>query len=86
LVEADETFAVRLTSANGATIATPQATGTIVNDDQPPVASPVSFIKRDDWGAGFVMDVKIKNNSATAMNGWRIEFDLRPTSRTSGTA
>jgi len=22
------------------------------------------------------MDVKIKNNSATAMNGWRIEFDL----------
>ena len=36
----------------------------------------MTFTKRDDWGAGFLMDVKIKNTTATAMNGWRLEFDL----------
>ena len=35
-VEADETFAVRLADPRGATLATASATGTIVNDDQPP--------------------------------------------------
>jgi aryl-phospho-beta-D-glucosidase BglC (GH1 family) len=76
LVEANETFLVRLTSAAGATIATSQATGTIVNDDQPPTVSPVTFIKRDDWGAGFTMDVTIQNVTTTATSGWRLEFDL----------
>jgi len=35
-VETDETLLVKLVSATGATIATPQATGTIRNDDQAP--------------------------------------------------
>jgi acetyl esterase/lipase len=35
-VEADETFTVRLAATPGATLATGSATGTIVNDDQPP--------------------------------------------------
>src|SRR5690606_19788209 len=42
-VESDENFLVRLTSATGATIATPQATGTIRNDDQPPALPTISI-------------------------------------------
>ncbi|HEY2840404.1 MAG TPA: Calx-beta domain-containing protein [Pirellulales bacterium] len=36
LFEADETFTVNMTNATNATIAAPQATGTILNDDAPP--------------------------------------------------
>jgi len=76
LVEGAETFRVLLSNATGATIASGTGTGTITDDDQPPAASPVTFAKGDDWGAGYIMDVKIKNTTATAMNGWRLEFDL----------
>ena len=37
LDEADETFLLRLTNASGAFLAKPQATGTILDDDPPPV-------------------------------------------------
>jgi aryl-phospho-beta-D-glucosidase BglC (GH1 family)/ribosomal protein L35AE/L33A len=43
LIEADETFLLRLTSASGATIATSQATGTIQNDDQAPSTPSISI-------------------------------------------
>ncbi|MGD9720566.1 MAG: Calx-beta domain-containing protein [Pirellulales bacterium] len=76
LVEGTETLRVLLSAANGATIAAGTGTGTITDDDQPPTTSPVTFTKRDDWGAGFTMDVKIKNTSATTTSGWRLEFDL----------
>jgi len=79
-VELNETFALRLTSATGATIATSQATGTITNDDAPPPPPPtgsgVTFTKRDDWGSGFVMDVKVKNVTQTATRSWRVTFEL----------
>jgi hypothetical protein len=39
LFEANETFAVNLTGPGNATIATPQAIGTITNDDTPPTLS-----------------------------------------------
>ena len=42
VVEADETFAVRLADPRGATLATTSATGTIVNDDQPPAMPTVT--------------------------------------------
>ncbi len=76
LVEADETFRVLLSNASGATIASGTATGTITNDDQPSTADPVSFTNRDDWGAGFVMDVKVANQTASTTSGWTLEFDL----------
>jgi len=76
LVEGTESFRVLLSSASGASIAAGIGTGTISDDDQLAPASPVTFTKRDDWGAGFVMDVKIKNVNAAPMNGWRLEFDL----------
>jgi len=76
LVESAETFRVLLSNATGATIATGTGTGTITDNDQPPAASPVTFAKGDDWGAGYIMNVKVKNVTATALNGWRVEFDL----------
>ena len=76
LVEGAETLRVVLSNASGATIASGAGTGTITNDDQPPAASPVTFTKGDDWGAGYIMNVKIKNVTATAISGWRLEFDL----------
>ncbi len=76
LVEGAEGFRVLLSNATGATIASGTATGTITDDDPPQTPSQVNFIKRDDWGAGFTMDVKIKNVAATTMNGWKLEFDL----------
>lgn len=80
-LEPDETFTMELASAAGATLGTRQATGTIRNDDQPPPigGNTVTFLKRDDWGSGFVMDAKIKNAGTTAINGWTLEFDLNAT-------
>jgi chitinase len=76
LVEGAETLRVVLSNATGATIATSTGTGTITDDDEPPATSPVTFTKGDDWGAGYIMNVKLKNTGATALNGWRLEFDL----------
>lgn len=76
LVEGSETFRVVLSNASGATIATSSGTGTINNDDQPTTGATVAFTNRDDWGAGFVMDVKITNTASTTTNGWTLEFDL----------
>ncbi|MGH2988233.1 MAG: cellulose binding domain-containing protein, partial [Solirubrobacterales bacterium] len=35
-----------------------------------------TFSKTSDWGNGFVGDYVIRNDGATAINGWRLEFDL----------
>jgi len=75
-VEANETFSVALSSPSGATIATGTASGTILNDDQPPAQAPVVLAVRDDWGAGFVADMTITNTGTTTTSGWQLEFDL----------
>lgn len=75
LVEADETFRLVLSGAVNATLATTQATATIVNDDRAGFAA-VSWTKPNDWGTGFVMEVKIRNTGTTPINGWVLEFDL----------
>lgn len=44
-----------------------------------PVAQPnvaVSFAVSSDWGSGFSAKVSIKNNGATSIAGWKLEFDL----------
>lgn len=76
LAEAAEAFRVVLSNPTGATIASATGTGTITDNDAPPTTNSVTFSKRDDWGTGFIMDVKLKNTAATATNGWRLEFDL----------
>jgi chitinase len=76
-VEGAETFRVLLSNPSGATLANGTGTGTIVDNDQPPpTSSPVTFTKGDDWGAGYIMNVKIKNVTGSAINGWQLEFDL----------
>jgi chitinase len=79
VVEPDETFKLDLTSANGASIGTGQAAGTIRNDDlaPPPTGGNlVRLLKRSDWGSGYVMDGTIRNTGATSIQGWTLEFDL----------
>lgn len=78
LVEGAETLRVVLSGAAGATVATGTGTGTITDNDQPPppTGTPVTFTKGEDWGDGYLMNVKLQNTTATTMNGWRLEFDL----------
>ncbi|MDE1569445.1 Calx-beta domain-containing protein [Aquabacter sp. P-9] len=74
-VEANETFTVKLSSPSGATIADGSATGTIRNDDAAPVAAgDVDYVVRDDWGAGFVADMKVEAGPG-GLKGWTVEFD-----------
>lgn len=75
-VEANETFRVLLSQVTNATLADGDATGTIANDDVQAPVSAVTFVKRNDWGSGFVADMTIKNTGDTALNGWTLEFDL----------
>ena len=50
--EVDENFKITLSNANNATISTDLFTGTILNDDDPPVASVVTnYSVREDSGA-----------------------------------
>ncbi|MDZ4821102.1 MAG: Calx-beta domain-containing protein [Planctomycetota bacterium] len=76
IVEGNETFRLLLSSASGATISTAQGTGTILDNDSPPATAAVTFTKTLDWGSGYTMNVKVKNTTQTAINGWRVEFDL----------
>ncbi|ODU00866.1 MAG: hypothetical protein ABS79_02645 [Planctomycetes bacterium SCN 63-9] len=36
----------------------------------------VTFTKVSDWSTGFTANLVIKNNNATAINGWKLEFDF----------
>jgi hypothetical protein len=35
-----------------------------------------TFTKTGDWGTGFEAKFTVANNGASALNGWRVEFDL----------
>jgi hypothetical protein len=77
-IEADETFRLTLSSAVNATLATTRAVATIANDD-PSSAFLASWTKPNDWGTGFVMNVTVRNNGPTPVEGWTLEFDLDAT-------
>lgn len=51
------------------------ATGTTVDNDGS-AGVRVGFTVRDDWWAGFVADMSIVNDRATAIDGWTLEFDF----------
>lgn len=77
VVEANEALALTLSRATGATIADGSATGTISNDD---TAGPstggvaVDYDVTSNWGSGFTGAMKVEAG-ASALNGWRAEFD-----------
>ncbi|MGD9645673.1 MAG: cellulose binding domain-containing protein [Pirellulales bacterium] len=74
--EADESFAVNLSSAAGATLAKAQATGTITNDDTQPTSGNFQFQITSDWGSGFTGQITAKNTTSQTLNNWRLEFDF----------
>lgn len=79
LVEPEETFRLTLTNPVNATLATGQATATIVDRPPPPPPtsdSSVAFVPRSVWSDGFVMDVTVRNTGSTPIAGWTLEFDL----------
>ena len=79
-VEANETFAVTLSGASGATIADGSAVGTIVNDDvqDPPApaagGAALDYAVASNWGAGFTGAMTVTAGS-TGLNGWTVEFN-----------
>jgi hypothetical protein len=77
VVETNETFSVLLSNPVNATLGTSRGTGTIVDDDgQQAAGIAVAFKVVSDWGTGFTADMTIKNNTATAVHGWTLEFDF----------
>lgn len=74
--EANETFAVTLSSPVGATIARATATGTIANDDTPASLDVFKFQVTSDWGSGFTGQITITNSKQQAVNDWQLEFDF----------
>jgi hypothetical protein len=76
LIEGNETFKVVLSNPVGAVLSRSMGIGTIQDDDAPAAPISAQFIRRDDWGAGFVADLVITNNGSTNINGWTLEFDL----------
>ena len=36
----------------------------------------VTYTKTTDWGSGFTASMTIRNTGSTAINGWKLEFDL----------
>ncbi|HVX61702.1 MAG TPA: cellulose binding domain-containing protein [Pirellulales bacterium] len=74
--EANETFAVKLSHPSGATLATTQATGTIVNDDTTASSGDFTFKVGADWGSGFTGQITATNSSQQTINDWQLEFDF----------
>ncbi len=60
----------------------PTATSTRTNTPLAPTATPtpgaaacsVNYAVRNDWGSGATVDVTIRNNSSTAINGWTLAW------------
>lgn len=76
LAEPNETFLLTLLNPTNATLATAQASATLVDNDASAAPFAVDFVVHDDWGAGFVASITITNNTAAPINGWTLEFDL----------
>lgn len=74
----DTTFALNLSSPQGATLGTSAGSGTIhVAAPAPPPSSSgaVTFSVTTDWGSGFNGHITVKNTGATSASGWTLSFD-----------
>ncbi|MEM8856381.1 MAG: cellulose binding domain-containing protein, partial [Pseudomonadota bacterium] len=75
--EAQETFTVAITAADGATIGTGSATVTVVDDDAPPPTDAVvaELTVVNDWGQGAQVAVTVTNETASTISNWSLAFD-----------
>lgn len=74
------TFTVRATDAAG-NLSAPSNTATSSTASAATEPLSAAFGKTSDWGSGFVGNYVIRNEGATAVDGWTLEFDL-PSSET----
>ncbi|WP_431303745.1 Calx-beta domain-containing protein [Sediminicoccus sp. BL-A-41-H5] len=75
-VEADESFSLLLSAANGATIADDTGLGTILNDDvAAPSGDTATFRVTQGWNGGFLADITIVNDATPIEGGWTLAFD-----------
>ena len=84
LYEAAETFGVSLSSATNATIATPQGTGTILNDDTPPALS-ISSPVVTETNAGSTTMTFVVSLSAVSAVSTTVNFATADGTATAGT-
>jgi chitinase len=75
IAKPDETFAVTLSGATGATIARGSATGTIHDTVAPPSgAASLAYSITSNWGSGFTGAMTLTAGSS-ALSSWTVEFD-----------
>ncbi|MFI1868734.1 cellulose binding domain-containing protein [Streptomyces jumonjinensis] len=55
---------------------TPSPTPTPTPTDSPTGCLTVRTVQTNVWGSGYGMDVFVKNDCATAVSGWKVEFTL----------
>ena len=74
--EPDETFMIKLSAPQGATLGQSSAPATITNDDAPPAGQGATavFSIVNQWQGGFQGQVTLKNGGPTALAGWRLGF------------
>ncbi len=69
-----KTFTVNLSSPTGATLATAQGLGTIVDNISPPQSGNFQYTLTSDWGSGFQGQISFLNTSTTPLSGWTLQF------------
>src|SRR5215510_927947 len=75
----NQSFSLVLSAPSGATLAHAIATGTIINDDAAPTPSTglhTELAVVDSWNSGFNANVSVRNDAASATNGWQIAIDM----------
>lgn len=72
---AQERFTVRLSNAEGATIADGRGVVRILDDDEaPPASGSVSYTVSDAWSSGFVAQMQVVAGTE-ALDGWTVSFE-----------
>ncbi len=77
VVESTETFSVRLTNPQQATLAKSAGIASILDNDvaPPPAPQAIQFKVMSDWSSGFTGNFEITNQATSNVNGWTIKFD-----------
>ncbi len=76
IYEGEETYTLQLSNSTNATLQDPEAIATIIDDDPPPITdTPVEFVVNNDWGTGFVAEIRITNNTSEALENWNLSLE-----------